>query len=95
VPSQAALAQLAEGGEIGVATGRAGTVLMFDCNTMHGSAGNITPHARSNLFVVYNAVSNRLVAPFSGQPPRPEYIAHRADVAAIEPLDVHAEKQCR
>lgn len=86
VPSQRALAQLAEGGAIVTATGRAGSVLMFDCNTMHGSAGNITPYARSNLFFVYNAVSNRLQAPYSGQPPRPEFIAHRQTAAAIEPV---------
>lgn len=86
VPSQRALAQLAEGGDIVTATGRAGSVLMFDCNTMHGSAGNITPYARSNLFFVYNAISNRLQAPYSGQPPRPEFIAHRTEAAAIEPV---------
>ncbi|WP_280207669.1 phytanoyl-CoA dioxygenase family protein [Brevibacillus sp. AY1] len=32
---------------------------------------------RSNVFMVYNSVENRLVAPFSGQQPRPDYIATR------------------
>ncbi|WP_417533956.1 ectoine hydroxylase [Marinobacterium stanieri] len=55
----------------------AGSVLLFDCNLMHGSNGNITPMPRSNLFFVYNAVSNRCVAPFCNQPPRPEFLASR------------------
>lgn len=91
VPSQAALARLAEGNDIAVVTGRAGSVLLFDCNTMHGSAGNITPYPRSNLFFVYNAVSNRLTRPFSGQPPRPEHIARRTQIKPIEPIGFHAD----
>ncbi len=87
VPSPAALTQLVNGGEIRMATGGAGSVLLFDCNTMHGSSGNITPYSRSNVFFVYNAMSNRLVAPFSGQPPRPDHIAHRKNIAAIGPGD--------
>ncbi|MBP0047898.1 ectoine hydroxylase [Marinobacterium sp. AK62] len=55
----------------------AGSVLLFDCNLMHGSNGNITPMPRSNLFFVYNAASNRCVAPFCNQPPRPEFLATR------------------
>ncbi|HET7628537.1 MAG TPA: ectoine hydroxylase [Bacillales bacterium] len=62
---------------IDVPTGPAGSVLLFECNTMHGSNGNITPYGRNNLFMVYNSVENRLVAPFSGGEPRPEYIAAR------------------
>lgn len=85
VPSQAALTRLAEGNDIVTATGRAGSALVFDCNTMHGSAGNITPYARTNLFFVYNAMSNRLHAPYSGQPARPEFIARREGVERIEP----------
>lgn len=77
VPSQGAICQLAGNTTITPVTGRAGDALIFDCNTMHGSASNITPYARTNLFVVYNAKSNRLQAPFSGMKPRPEWIAHR------------------
>jgi ectoine hydroxylase len=58
-------------------TGKAGSVLFFDCNTMHGSAGNISPYPRSNLFFVYNSVENRLVDPYCGLAPRPHYIATR------------------
>lgn len=94
VPSRASLEQLVEGREIAVVTGAAGSVLMFDCNTMHGSAGNITPYARTNLFFVYNAVSNRLQKPYSGQEPRPEYIARRAGVEPITPVRFQPEDYC-
>ena len=44
--------------------GPAGTVVVFDCNTMHGSNGNITPMPRANAFLVYNALSNALQEPY-------------------------------
>ena len=94
VPSPAALTQLVEGNDIAVVTGRAGSVLLFDCNTMHGSAGNITPYARTNLFFVYNAVSNRLGPPFSGQKPRPDFIARRSDMTPITPA-IYGEEAYR
>jgi ectoine hydroxylase len=90
VPSERALTQLCEGRDIDIITGRAGSVLLFDCNAMHGSAGNMTPFPRNNLFFVYNAMSNRLAEPFSGQPPRPEHIAHRSNLRAVEPIGFHA-----
>jgi ectoine hydroxylase len=84
VPDAEGLEKLIElGGGIEVPKGPAGSVTMFECNTMHGSASNITPFARTNLFVVYNSVENRLVEPFSGQKPRPEYLGEREKV---EPL---------
>jgi ectoine hydroxylase len=57
--------------------GGAGSVVCFDCNTMHGSNSNITPFPRTNLFIVYNAVSNKLVDPFAAKKPRPEFVATR------------------
>jgi ectoine hydroxylase len=84
VPDAEGLEKLIElGGGIEVPKGPAGSVTMFECNTMHGSASNITPFARTNLFVVYNSVENRLVEPFSGQKPRPEYLGERE---SVEPL---------
>lgn len=77
VPDPASLAELAEASGIVSATGAPGTAIIFDCNIMHGSNGNITPAPRSNAFIVYNAVANRLVEPFGGQKPRPEFIAAR------------------
>lgn len=80
-PDQATLTQLVAEGGLAMPTGPAGSVLFFDCNLMHGSGGNITPLPRHNLFFVYNAVENALVEPFSGQKPRPQYIATRAQEA--------------
>jgi len=77
VPDQASLQKLVDQHGIDTAVGPAGTVTLFDCNVMHGSNGNITPYPRSNVFFVYNSVENKLVSPFSGQKPRPDYIATR------------------
>ncbi|CAM3907484.1 ectoine hydroxylase [Alkalicoccus chagannorensis] len=72
-------------GQIDRATGPAGSVLFFDCNTMHGSAGNISPYDRSNVFFVYNSIENQLQEPFSGQGPRPEFLANRNNIKPIHP----------
>lgn len=77
VPDENSLTTLAEEGGIQMPVGKAGSVLLFDCNVMHGSSSNISPYPRSNVFMVYNSVENRLAAPFSGQQPRPDYIASR------------------
>lgn len=86
VPDHETLAQLASGG-VEAPCGPPGTVVIFDCNTMHGSNSNITPFPRSNAFFVYNAMSNRLVAPFGPKRPRPEFIGARQDIKAISPAD--------
>jgi len=85
VPTDESLAELVNRNGITVATGRPGSVVLFDCNLMHGSNGNITPHPRSNVFFVYNALSNRLTNPCTGQAPRPEYIASRENIEIISP----------
>jgi ectoine hydroxylase len=77
VPDEESLTWLVRRSGIEVPAGKKGSILFFDCNIMHGSNGNITPFPRSNVFLVYNSVENRLVRPFSGQDPRPEYIATR------------------
>ncbi len=89
IPSDDCLARLVADGGIVTATGRPGSLIIFDCNTMHGSNGNITPFPRSNVFMVFNAMSNQVVAPFCRQPPRPEYICARN---SIVPLRVRADK---
>lgn len=83
VPSDNLLAQLVEQSGIVTGTCKAGSVIIFDCNVMHGSNGNITPHPRSNVFFVYNAISNRVEAPFGSQPPRPEHICTRESIEAL------------
>jgi ectoine hydroxylase len=66
--------------------GPPGSVVFFDCNTMHGSSSNISPYPRSNLFMVYNSVENRLKRPRNLEP-RPEFIAAREDCEAIVPVE--------
>lgn len=85
-PSPESLTRLAERFGIADAEGPAGTLILFDCNTIHGSNGNITPDPRSNAFFVYNAVSNRLQAPFSARAPRPPFLAWQN---APEPIELH------
>jgi ectoine hydroxylase len=84
VPEDDLLEKLAKPNGIVGAIARPGSVIIFDCNTMHGSNSNITPDPRSNAFFVYNAISNRVVQPFCDQPPRPEYIATRENVEIIK-----------
>lgn len=84
VPDEDTLAELAHAHGIVAPVGKAGTVIVFDCNTMHGSNGNITPFPRANAFLVYNAVSNRLAAPFAADAPRPGFIAAR-EVEPVRP----------
>ena len=86
VPDDDSLTFLTRQGGIRAPTGPAGTVVVFDCNTMHGSASNITPYPRSNAFIVYNAVSNALEAPFGPAVPRPDFIAARGAVAPVRPV---------
>lgn len=77
VPDEAILTDLANEHGIVAPLGKPGTVVIFDCNLMHGSNGNITPFPRSNAFIVYNAVTNRLTRPFGAMKPRPLFIASR------------------
>ena len=90
VPDPVSLQLLAEQGGIRAMTGGAGSVVFFDCNTMHGSNGNISPWPRANVFMVYNSVENRLSPPKYGLAPRPEHIAARRGNAALVPLDAPA-----
>lgn len=83
VPSNDALARMGDECGIEYASGKAGTVILFDCNTLHGSNGNITPFPRSNAFFVYNAWSNRVAEPFAAKAPRPEFLCQRDPKAPI------------
>jgi ectoine hydroxylase len=77
VPDEESLERLINRGEILTMTGKAGSVVFFDCNVMHASAGNITPFPRSNVFLVYNSVENTLEQPFAASRPRPGFLASR------------------
>ncbi|TWT94674.1 ectoine hydroxylase [Stieleria varia] len=89
VPSREALETLLHGREIIAPKGPPGSVVFFDCNTMHGSNGNLSPMPRVNLFAVYNSVENVVKEPFCDRPPRPEYLAERN----IEPVALHLDSR--
>ncbi|MGM0536255.1 MAG: ectoine hydroxylase [Pseudomonadota bacterium] len=86
VPDQQALARLAEHGGIQAPKGPAGSLLLFECNTLHASNENMSPWPRSNLFFVYNSVDNTLEEPYAAPSRRPEFLATRRN---IEPLTMH------
>lgn len=89
MPDEQRLTELAH--ELGIVAplGKPGTMIIFDCNVMHGSNGNITPFPRANVFLVYNALSNRLQAPFGSIRPagfhrHPRTYPHRAGVRFVD-----------
>lgn len=86
VPDDDSLTKLVQDFGIVAPTGPAGSVTLFECNTMHGSNSNITPMPRSNIFIVYNSLENKPVAPFCGQAPRPGFIAEREDFTPARKL---------
>jgi len=76
-PSEEILTRMADVHGIDVLAGKAGSAIMFDCNCMHGSNGNISPYPRSNIFLVYNSVENTAVEPFAAAAPRPDFLGTR------------------
>jgi len=95
IPDREHLTALVNEHGIAAPTGDAGTVVIFDCNAMHGSNGNITPYPRANAFIVYNAVSNALKAPFGPKAPRPEFIASRQAIRALNSPPVTLQEAAR
>ena len=86
VPRQEDLAHLADRGGIRAPKGPAGSLLLFECNTLHASNENMSPWPRSNLFFVYNSVDNKLEKPYAAPMQRPEHLGNRTDT---EPLTMH------
>ena len=78
---EATVTKLVKEGGIVAPTGKAGGMLMFHGNLVHGSAGNITPYPRKIVYLTLNAVSN-----YIRKPTRPEWIAH-TDFTPIIPAD--------
>jgi ectoine hydroxylase len=76
-PDRATLTAMADRLGIDVLEGKAGGATMFDSNCMHASNGNVTPFARSNVFIVFNSVENPCVEPFAASARRPEFIGAR------------------
>jgi ectoine hydroxylase len=83
VPDQDTLTKAVDAHGIDQFTGAAGSALWFDCNLLHGSGSNITPLPRSNVFLVFNSVENRLGAPYAAEQSRPEHLAARTATAPI------------
>lgn len=93
VPAQQWLQELATRRGIQAPKGPAGSLLLFECNTLHASNRNMSPWPRSNLFFVYNSIDNRPVDPYCGNRPRPEFLATRE--SSCEPLAMHEEWPAR
>lgn len=81
------LRKLAElcGNRIESVVGPPGTVVFHEGNLMHCSPDNPSPWSRTNLFFVYNSLQNQPVPPFSGQAPRPRYLAAPAPFEPLVP----------
>jgi ectoine hydroxylase len=78
VPSHAALIRLIEARGIAGVYGPPGTLVIHECNIMHGSPDNISPYPRTNLFLVYNSVLNTPAPrPYAAASFRPEFLARR------------------
>ena len=76
VPSPEALTHLVDKYGIDAPKGKAGGLLLFDCNTLHASNANLSPDPRSNVFFVFNRPDNCCVAPFAAPKQRPSFLAH-------------------
>ncbi|WP_163576929.1 ectoine hydroxylase [Halomonas faecis] len=85
VPDERSLRELMAKGDIEAPKGPAGSLIIFECNTLHGSNINMSCWPRSNLFFVYNSVENTLHDPYCGNKPRPEFLANRTNWEPLEP----------
>jgi ectoine hydroxylase len=83
LPAETILNQMIAENGIATLTGAPGSIVFFDCNTIHGSKNNLSPYPRSNLFFVYNSVQNSLQEPLYGLQPRPEFIAARKTIEIV------------
>lgn len=88
VPDNRALTELASAGGIQAPKGPAGSMLLFECNTLHASNENMSPWRRTNLFFVYNSIQNLPNDPYAASRPRPGFLAERR---APEVLRLHNE----
>lgn len=74
VPSLEGIQSLCEDHELVAALGKAGTLVLHDGNTMHGSPDNISPASRTNAFFVYNSVENTPQEPFAARERRAPFL---------------------
>src|SRR5690625_7183531 len=78
VPDPLSLTLLVEEyGGIEALEAKAGSVVLFDSNAMHGSAGNISPWPPVNAYFVYNSAVHQLEKPKYRLEPRTEDLSQR------------------
>lgn len=87
VPDPEILHRLTEQNGIVAPKAAAGSVILFECNTLHASGNNLSPWPRRNLFFVYNSVENTLQAPYCVNEPRPEFVATRQGMPVQKPSE--------
>ena len=86
VPDAASLTRLMDENAIEAPKGPPGSLIIFECNTLHGSNVNMSCWPRSNLFFVYNSIHNTLEEPYCGNKPRPEFLANRKNLEPLKPV---------
>ncbi|MCK0106752.1 ectoine hydroxylase [Marinobacter sp. S0848L] len=86
VPSEQDIKEMANKHGIKAPTGPAGSLIIFECNTLHASNANLSPWPRSNLFFVYNSTENQLTEPFCGNKQRPDFLGNRSNTSALTPV---------
>jgi ectoine hydroxylase len=71
------------GGVVSVIECEPTDLVLFDCNLLHVSNPNVTPHQRTNLFFVYNNIDNALKQPYCEASQRPEWMGSRLTMKGI------------
>ena len=64
------------------AKAKAGSVLLFHSNIIHGSTINMSPFDRTVLMITYNSVNNKLEDKAN---PRPDFLASR-EFKPLQPI---------
>ncbi|MFP4511339.1 MAG: ectoine hydroxylase [Acidimicrobiales bacterium] len=82
-PDADTLSWMVNQGGIVAPKAKRGSVIFFECNTLHASGVNLAPAPRSNAFFVYNSVENEIGQPFGPVDPRPEYLASRETITTL------------
>jgi len=77
VPSVKAIKELTKDVDLVGVYGKAGTLVIHDGNTMHGSPDNISPFSRTNAFFVFNSVENKPLKPFGAKTSRADFLCLR------------------
>ncbi|WP_250461789.1 phytanoyl-CoA dioxygenase family protein [Microbulbifer litoralis] len=77
VPQPETMSEILREREIHAITGTPGTLVIHECNLLHGSPDNISGDPRQVVMCVYNSVENRPQAPFGAERQRPQFLSSR------------------